>query len=186
MQEHRAVVRAVCEFPGQHVSSEGSTVFENHIIDVSVQGLGLLARTAGKPGERVRLNFILPSEEEPLVVEGIVRWVASGPTNNGWYPLGIEFWNLDDTQRYRLAAFVADAIQQFSHHRLLSGTGMTTSQLPRHVTVSAWLLLVAVLVTGFLGWVLMLEHQLGRLSRRLTEEHSPSVPPLRVPPRPSR
>ncbi len=171
MQERRSVIRVKCFLPSQYAYPPDSPAVNGHIADLSVRGLGLLAGGKdGEPGQRVQVSVLLPSEEEFLTVQGIIRWTASSASRHGGYPRGIEFVDLDETQRYRLQTFVTDSLQQSRFQESLTRTVERVQQtMPSRVLAASGLLLSGVLVAGLCIWIVTLQRQSEHLRQVLAE-----------------
>lgn len=171
MRERRATVRIRCLLPIQYTLPGGLLPYGGRISNLSVRGACLLGRTGIGRGEPLKMSVMLPSEEQLLTVNGIVRWTGSGLFRDGERPCGIEFTDLDDTRRFCLQAFVTDQLQ---HQKPSGPFGRTASRLLEHYlstrSLQAGLLAAGgLLIVGLCAWIMVLNQQTMRLGQDLAE-----------------
>jgi chromosome segregation ATPase len=170
MEERRATVRSGCSLPAEYAFSDSPIGHHGRITNLSVKGLGLLARQINGQGSPVRVHFTLPSEEQPLAVNGIIRWRQDHASKHGLSSVGIEFVEPDDTTRFCLQAFVAGQVQQAKSagqsRRIVSER---PSGISSRVVTASGLLMAGLVVSGLLFWILMMRREMDALSQRLAE-----------------
>jgi len=71
------------------------------IDDITEDGLGVKAQEGLPKGTELKLRFKLPSARKPIRVRGRVAW-CSGYPKSGYYPVGLEFSDLSDSDRERI------------------------------------------------------------------------------------
>jgi uncharacterized protein (TIGR02266 family) len=78
------------------------------VADLSALGLFILSGNPHPVGSKLRLNFFLPGDEQPLEAEGVVRWVSPiGPTPG----MGVEFTSIAPDVVEKLTA----VLEQLAH-----------------------------------------------------------------------
>lgn len=171
MQERRAAVRVGCFLPAEYRLSDGSPLSPGRITNLSIHGLALLASRPIGGGERLAMRFLIPGDDEPFALDGIVRWSTPEPTPQGEHPLGVEFERLDDTSRFRLQAFVTEQTEQPAQliGRLERQVNRLRQRIPsRVVRIAIWAAGVAAMIV--LGaWLLALHQQNTALRQTLVE-----------------
>ena len=110
MQERRATVRTTYCRRTEYCPSEDLIPRDGRIVNLSERGLGLWTGEAHPQGERMTVSFSIPGEDEPVTLTGVVRWSEAGPSRR-WYPVGLEWFPLEETIRYRLRTFLSDSAQ---------------------------------------------------------------------------
>ena len=89
--EHRRADRRYDRRLEVEVTSEGAT-FVTHTRNISLGGVYLLADRTLPFGAKVKLRFSVPTQTEPIEVDGEVRWVESD--NGEVHGLGVQFGGL--------------------------------------------------------------------------------------------
>ena len=77
--------------------------------NISSLGIFLQTQSPEAPGTRLNLRFTVPATGERIQVEGVVRWVnpyRPGDINNLNPGMGIEFTDLDESQRERIVDLI--------------------------------------------------------------------------------
>lgn len=80
-----------------------------YIRDISVTGIFVRTNTPEAPGTRLNVRFTPHGAEHPLELEGEVIWInpyRPGHSDNLHPGMGIQFVELGDDQRRRLAEFI--------------------------------------------------------------------------------
>jgi outer membrane murein-binding lipoprotein Lpp len=111
MQERRTTIRLPHRCRAQYCSSEDLLPRDGQITNLSERGAGLLVREAHRNGELLSVGFSLPGAREPLTATGVVRW-AEAPRNRHWYPIGVDWLQLEEAARNRLREFLAGTTQR--------------------------------------------------------------------------
>lgn len=150
MQERRTIIRISHHARMQYCSSEDLLPRDGRITDLSERGAGLLVREGHRPGEMVSLGFSLPGEETALTATGVVRW-SSESSGRRWYPIGLDWMQLEETTRNRLHRFLASSTAAHPASPKKPWSWQQTALL----SVSAAALAVAGIVLYF--WVRSLE-----------------------------
>jgi hypothetical protein len=75
--------------------------------DISQGGIGLICDEALPVGTFLNLVFFLPNKEEIKTI-GKVKWTRKASAS--YWESGIEFWQLDDSIKDKLLAFLQDDI----------------------------------------------------------------------------
>lgn len=171
MQERRATVRVGCFLPADYRLSDASPLSPGRITNLSINGLALLASRPVGGGERLSMRFLLPGDDEPFALDGIVRWSRVEPTPQGEHPLGVEFERLDDTSQFRLQAFVTEQLEQSERFigRLERRVSRLRQRIPsRVVRIAIWAGgIAAMLLLG--AWLIALHQQNTSLRQTLVE-----------------
>lgn len=75
--------------------------------DISTGGLFVATHRLRPIGERVVLKFGLPNTQQPIVVEGEVRWLReAGVHTDAPTGMGLKFLNLSSQARMSIASFL--------------------------------------------------------------------------------
>ncbi len=112
MQERRTTIRCESLQRAQYCSFSDLTPRDGRLTDLTERGLGLMAHEPHQPGERLTVSFTLPGEEDPLTTTGVVRWASQNAVQKRWFPLGLEWFPLEETARFRLETFLGKQIQR--------------------------------------------------------------------------
>ena len=108
MQERRTTIRIGQRCRTQYCSSEDLLPRDGRITDVSERGVGLLVREAHRIGEILTVGFSLPGDRTTLTATGVVRW-SNPPQKGRWYPVGLDWMQVEETTRNRLQQFLSRA-----------------------------------------------------------------------------
>ncbi len=89
-----------------HIHSE-SNFYTGFTRDISEGGLFIATHFPVPIGEIVEIEFSLPDSEDPIRVQGEVRWIAEyNPDSDGFPGLGLKFINLTDHVKDRIESFI--------------------------------------------------------------------------------
>ena len=75
-----------------------------HTSNLSLLGLFIETSNISSPGEKMKLKFLLPGEDQPIKCMGRVSWIASAETsgqNGSPRGMGIEFVDLKDEHKIK-------------------------------------------------------------------------------------
>lgn len=104
MQERRTRIRIRHQAGVQYCSSDNLSPRDGKLRDLSDRGAGLLTREAHRCGDTVTIGFLLPGDKTTWTATGVIRWVDR-PAGR-WYPVGLDWYQLEDTTRNRLHRFL--------------------------------------------------------------------------------
>lgn len=172
MEERRGKVRLSCLLRARYSPAGSQPFHEARVTDLSERGAGLLVRQSLRPGDHLQLDLELPSEETPLGMTGLVRWIQGDSSEVRWTSAGVEFINLDETQRYRLGTFLSEQLQKtltrarLGHPVALATSPTTTAPWRRAAT---WLGALAILTA--IVWMVVLQQENVRLGSVLKERN---------------
>lgn len=62
------------------------------IIDISRGGLRFLTLKPININAKLTLKILIPNEEDPLIIKGVVRWRSVSPTRSFKHQIGIKFY----------------------------------------------------------------------------------------------
>jgi len=116
MQERRTTIRSPHRCRAQYCSSEDLLPRDGQITNLSERGAGLLVREAHRNGELLSVGFSLPGAREPLTATGVVRW-ADAPRKGRWYPVGVDWLQLEEAARTRLQEFLTGSTPRPPPHQ---------------------------------------------------------------------
>lgn len=83
----------------------GDTYLYSRSSNISEMGIFLVTSNPPRRGTRIELRFAVPGEEEPLRVEGEVRWIVH-PGSGGEPGMGIQFIDPSDEFRRRIKELI--------------------------------------------------------------------------------
>ena len=166
MLERRTVIRIPHSCRAQYCTAEDLLPRDGRLMNLSERGAGLLAREAHHSGEQVTLTFSVPGADEPLTATGVVRW-SHQLRGGGWYPLGLEWFPLEETTRNRLQSFLTAAGQ--SSARTAKPSQKTSQRITWAVVLIAQLLAAALIGTFIYRWVRSLQQENRRLQAELEQ-----------------
>ena len=152
MQERRTTIRLPHRCRAQYCSSEDLLPRDGQITNLSERGAGLLVREAHRNGELLSVGFSLPGAREPLTATGVVRW-ADAPRKGFWYPVGVDWLQLEEAARNRLQEFLAGPAQR------PRGPAAPRTRRRRLVMVGASAVLLAGLVASRWMWSFYTENR---------------------------
>ena len=89
--EHRRADRRYDRRLEIEVTSDGTT-FTTHTRNISLGGLYLLSERAIAFGSKIKLRFKVPTQPEPIEVDGEVRWLES--EDGDVHGVGVQFGGL--------------------------------------------------------------------------------------------
>lgn len=105
--ERRLAERIYLDFEVDYASDD--TFLYAYARNISGLGIFLQTREPEPPGTQLSLRFVIPTTQERLSVDGVVRWVnpyRPGDINNINPGMGIEFTSLTDEQRERIVDLI--------------------------------------------------------------------------------
>jgi uncharacterized protein (TIGR02266 family) len=103
----RVFDRVICKVD---VTLESESTFYNGFTEnISLGGLFIATYDTRPLGQKVSLHFTIPGKDEPIEVEGEIRWVRE---YNDMTPdiipgMGIQFVDLEESDRMDIEAFVS-------------------------------------------------------------------------------
>lgn len=84
----------------------GGALKKLKINNFSKEGIGVLSQEAFNEGEDVEIEFMIPGDNVPIILEGEIAW-ASDPTAPGSkHASGIKLKEKNDAQRNRLLGYI--------------------------------------------------------------------------------
>lgn len=103
-QERRRSNRQAVVLDAQYDSR--TMVLRGRVTNLSKTGLFVESEFLDDPGTNVALSLILATDKRPLAIAGRVARADAEPTKSG---MGIQFTDLSDKSRERLARYIEDA-----------------------------------------------------------------------------
>jgi uncharacterized protein (TIGR02266 family) len=106
--EHRRADRRYDRRLEVEIAVDG-TSFQTYTRNVSLGGVYLIADRPVRFGSKVKLKFVVPTQPEPIEVEGEVRWVESADA--GTQGIGIQFGGLRARDVWALNKFFETVVE---------------------------------------------------------------------------
>lgn len=169
MQERRTTIRCETLQRAQYCSFSDLTPRDGRLTDLTERGLGLMAHEPHQSGERLTVSFTLPGEEDPLTTTGVVRWASQSPVHRRWFPLGLEWFPLEETARFRLETFLGKQIQGRAGKEIQESAARSEPSAKSQVIVWGAIALVsAAIAVALLSRVQLLQQESARLTDALS------------------
>ena len=167
MRERRSTVRVPCALPVQYSPTNRFSNFAGRLADVSVRGLGLSTPHPIERGAHLSAKLLLPGEDEPVILTGIVRWSSSTSSKHGDYESGIELTNVDDTTHFCLQSFVTARLTDASSASRFTRQ-VRRGEIWNAIRASVWAV-SGVCSAALIWWIAVSERQKATLREDLAE-----------------
>ena len=101
--EYKGIERRACKrvkIPGATVTyKEGKFFFSKKryveefapVIEISRGGIRFLEHKLFSTTSKISLKIVIPEENSPIILKGLVRWASSDPTKSYKYQIGVQF-----------------------------------------------------------------------------------------------
>ena len=167
MQERRTTIRVAHRCRAQYCTAQDLLPRDGWITNVSERGAGLLTREAHRSGEQLTVTFSLPGADDLVTATGEVRW-SDQPPKRRWYPVGLEWFPLEETAGNRLKTFLAASAKSSS-----ARTHLTVRRFPRWTGIILIAQLGAAMLIGSLvsRWVQSLRQENQQLQAELQQRN---------------
>ena len=159
MQERRTTIRIPHDCGVQYCSSDELLPRDGRLLNLSENGVGLLAQEAHQDGEQLTVGVSFPGGADRWTATGIVRWSSASSLDGRWHPVGLTWLPLEEAARERLHQFLRQAPAPPSRSA--------------HREVRLWSAVMILLVGGLCGaWVFSLQRENRQLQTVLAQRNS--------------
>jgi hypothetical protein len=84
----------------------GDTSRKLKVSNFSKEGVGVIGKEALKKGEEIEIEFTIPGDNIPVVLQGEVAWSSDPISDNSQYKSGIKFSKVRNEDRGRILEYI--------------------------------------------------------------------------------
>lgn len=88
------------------IARTGDAVKRLTVNNFSKEGVGVLSDDSLYEGEDVEIEMLIPGDNVPVMISGKVAWSESDSDNSGGHKSGIQFNDINNTDRGRILDYI--------------------------------------------------------------------------------